>query len=77
MTGENILNLILEVSGEARKDKAAKTATARNFWIPAINNHGAFGRWAFLEISDPWDMQNTIRALLRGATPVDALGVSR
>ena len=63
---DDLLNLILEVSGEARKDKAAKVATARTLWVPAINNHGGFGRWAFLEISDPWDAKNTIRAMLRG-----------
>jgi type III restriction enzyme len=60
------LNLVLEVSGEARKDKAAKVETTRNLWIPAINNHGGFGRWAFLEIVDPWDAKNTIRAFLKG-----------
>jgi len=60
------LNLIIEVSGESRKDKAAKVATARNLWVPAVNNHGGFGRWAFLEISDPWDAKNTIRAALKG-----------
>jgi type III restriction enzyme len=58
------LNLIVEVSGQARKDKAAKVATARELWIPAVNNHGGLGRWAFIEISDPWDAQNTIRAAL-------------
>ena len=63
---DDLLNLILEVSGEARKDKAAKVATARNLWVPAINNHGGYGRWAFLEITDPWDAKNTIRAYLRG-----------
>jgi type III restriction enzyme len=61
------LNLIIEVSGEARKDKAAKVNTARDFWVPAINNHGGFGRWAFVEVSDPWDAQRTIRAALAGA----------
>ena len=60
--GGAILNLILEVSGEARKDKAAKVAAARSLWVPAVNNHGGFGRWAFLEISDPWDAQGAIRA---------------
>jgi len=60
-----ILKLILEVSGEPRKDKAAKVAAARNLWVPAVNNHGGFGRWAFLEISDPWDAQNTVRAALK------------
>lgn len=63
---DDLLNLVLEVSGEARKDKAAKVETARNLWIPAINNHGGFGRWAFLEIVDPWDAKNTIRAFLKG-----------
>jgi type III restriction enzyme len=63
---DDMLNLVLEVSGEARKDKAAKVETARNLWIPAINNHGGFGRWAFLEIVDPWDAKDTIRAFLQG-----------
>lgn len=63
---DDLLNMIIEVSGEARKDKAAKVATARNLWVPAINNHGGYGRWLFLEISDPWDAMNTIRAHLRG-----------
>ena len=58
------LNLVLEVSGEARKDKAAKAMTARNLWVPAVNNHGGFDRWAFLEITDPWDAKNTIRGQL-------------
>jgi type III restriction enzyme len=59
--GDDLLNLVLEVTGEKKKDKAAKVATARNLWIPAVNNHGAFGRWAFVEIDDPWDAANMIR----------------
>jgi type III restriction enzyme len=58
------LNLIIEVTGEKRKDKEAKVSTARSLWIPAVNNHGGFGRWAFLEISDPWNAKNAIRAAL-------------
>ena len=65
---EDLLNLIIEVTGEKKKDKAAKVATARTLWIPAVNNHGGFGRWAFLEIADPWDAKNTIRAFTRGKT---------
>jgi type III restriction enzyme len=61
------VNLIVEVSGEERKDKAAKVATARTLWIPAVNNHGGFGRWAFVEVTDPWDAKNTIRAALAEA----------
>jgi type III restriction enzyme len=63
---DDLLNLILEVSGEAKKEKATKVATTRNLWVPAINNHGGFGRWAFIEIVDPWDAKNTIRAFVQG-----------
>lgn len=62
------------MSGEARKDKAAKVAAAHNLWVPAINNHGGFGRWGFLEISDPWDAKNTIRAALDCASHNCAFG---
>ena len=60
-----LLNLIIEVSAESSKDKAVKVMTARNLWIPAVNNHGGFRHWAFLEISDPWDAKNIIRKELR------------
>jgi len=61
----DLLNLIIEVTGERKKDKSAKVLTTRTLWVPAINNHGGFGRWAFLEIADPWNAQNTIRGYLR------------
>ena len=66
------LNLIIEVSGEAKPEKAAKVETARSLWVPAVNNDGRFGRWAFLEISDPWDAKNTIRAWLSAQADVPA-----
>lgn len=55
------LNLVVEVSGGFRRDKAEKVATSKNFWIPAVNAHGGFGRWDFIEIHDPWDAKNSIR----------------
>ena len=60
-SGDNIVNLILETSGREREDKVQKVNTVNNMWIPAVNNYGEFGEWTFLEITDPWNMQNTIR----------------
>ena len=59
------LNLIVEVTGEQDKDKEAKTATARTLWVPAVNNHGGFGRWVFVEVTDPYD---DVVKLIRAAT---------
>jgi type III restriction enzyme len=64
---DDLLSLIVEVTGEKKKDKAAKVATARTLWVPAINNHGGFGRWAFVEVADPWDAKNFIRGFLKQA----------
>jgi type III restriction enzyme len=61
----DLLNLIIEVTGEAKSEKAAKVETAKTLWVPAVNNHGSFGRWAFIEIRDPWDSINEIRSFLR------------
>ena len=56
-----LVSLIVEVSGKKDKEKEAKVSTARNLWIPAVNNHEGFGRWSFIEITDPWDAQNVVR----------------
>ncbi|MHB8646155.1 MAG: BPTD_3080 family restriction endonuclease [Thermomicrobiales bacterium] len=63
---DDLLNLIVETSGEPIKEKAAKVTTARTLWIPAVNNDGTFGRWSFIEITDPWEAKSTIRAILNG-----------
>jgi type III restriction enzyme len=63
--GEGEINLILKVTGENKKDKAAKVSTATTLRVPAVNNHGGFGRWAFLEIHDPWNAITTIREGLK------------
>jgi len=62
--GEEPLNLIVEISGMARRDKEAKRATMSDMWVPAINNDGRFGRWDFLEVTDPFNLKNSVRAWL-------------
>ncbi|MCK6556745.1 DEAD/DEAH box helicase family protein [Candidatus Binatia bacterium] len=61
----DLLHLLIEVTGEKKKDKAAKVTTARTLWVPAVNNHGGFGRWAFLEVVDPWSAKAIIRSAVR------------
>jgi len=58
---EDPLHLVVEVSGERLEDKEAKVATARDLWVPAVNNAGTWGRWAFYEVRDPWSCQMELR----------------
>jgi type III restriction enzyme len=63
---DEMINLVIEVSGETRKDKAAKVETAQLLWAPAVNNSKLFGSWAFLEVTDPWNGASHIREFLAG-----------
>jgi type III restriction enzyme len=56
------LNLLIEVTGQRRKDKAAKVDAAQKQWVPAVNNHGGFGRWSFIEVTDKDNAATLIRA---------------
>ena len=46
--------------GQDSQYKATKCALTRNLWVPAINNHGGSNRWAFIEITDPWNVATRI-----------------
>src|SRR5439155_11822270 len=69
---DDLLTLVLEVSGEAKKEKQAKVATAEALWVEAVNNWGGLGRWAFLEVTDPWDAEHLIRAKYLEPWPAEA-----
>jgi type III restriction enzyme len=62
---DDLLNVVIEVTGEMKREKEAKVATATRLWVPAVNNHGGLGRWAFVEISDPWRTKGILREALR------------
>lgn len=49
------VNLIIEISGfsnDRTGSKDAKRYYTQNYWIPAANNLGKYGRWDFIEITD-------------------------
>ena len=52
------------MSGRDKPEKQEKTATARTMWVPAVNALGSYGRWAFHETTDPWNVKNEIREFL-------------
>ena len=33
-----------------------------NYWIPGVNNLGAYGRWTFAEFTDVWEIQSDFEA---------------
>ncbi len=54
---DDLLNLIVEVKGYRREDAKDKKATMETYWIPGVNNLGTYGRWAFAELCDVYEME--------------------
>jgi type III restriction enzyme len=68
----DLLSLLIEVSGAARRDKEHKVSTTTSLWVPAVNNHGGFGRWKFIEVTDPWEAAGMIEAVVNDVAAVRA-----
>jgi type III restriction enzyme len=51
------LNLVVEIKGYRGEDAKDKKLTMQTYWVPGVNNHGTYGRWAFAEFTDVWQIQ--------------------
>jgi type III restriction enzyme len=61
--GENdLLHLIVEIKGYRREDAKEKKATMEIYWVPGVNNLAAYGRWAFAEFTDVYQIESEFQA---------------
>lgn len=54
---EDLLHLIVEIKGYRGEDARDKKATMETLWVPGVNNLGQYGRWAFAEFTDVFQME--------------------
>ena len=54
---DDLLRLVVEVKGYRREDAKDKKKTMDTYWVPGVNNLGAYGRWAFAELTDVYRME--------------------
>ena len=52
------LHLIVEIKGYRGEDAKEERSTMENYWVPGVNNLKRFGRWAFVEFGDVWEMED-------------------
>jgi len=55
---DDLLHLIVEIKGYRREDAKDKKNTMEVYWVPGVNNIGKYGRWAFAEFTDVYEMQS-------------------
>ncbi len=60
--GHDLLHLVVEIKGYRREDAKDKKATMENYWVPGVNYHGRYGRWAFAEFTDVYALESDFEA---------------
>ena len=73
---DDLLHLIVEIKGYRREDAKEKKSTMETYWVPGVNNLGAYGRWAFAEFTEMYDIgtdlgatiDKALREMIAGAT---------
>lgn len=54
----DLLHLIVEIKGYRREDAKEKKNTMDVYWVPGVNNLEQYGRWAFAEFTDVFQMEH-------------------
>ena len=61
---DDLLNLIVEIKGYRGEDAKDKKLTMDTYWIPGVNQLKTYGRWAFVEFTDVYEMQSDFEPIL-------------
>jgi len=59
---DDLLRLIIEIKGYRGEDAKDKKATMETQWIPAVNHARRFGRWAFAELGEVYQIEADFQA---------------
>ncbi|MGD0959957.1 MAG: DEAD/DEAH box helicase family protein [Methylomonas sp.] len=59
---DDLLNLIVEIKGFRREDAKDKKNTMETYWIPGVNNLKQYGRWAFAEFTEIYQIETDFAA---------------
>ncbi len=63
--GKNdLLHLVVEIKGYRNEAAKDKKATMETYWVPGVNSLGTFGRWAFAEFTDVYEIEAEFRSLI-------------
>lgn len=52
-----LVNLIVEIKGYQGEDVKDKRSTMHTYWVPGVNNLKTYGRWAFAEFADLYQIE--------------------
>jgi type III restriction enzyme len=64
---DDLLHLVVEIKGYRREDAVEKKSTMDTYWVPGVNHLGSYGRWAFAEFTEVYQIEADFAAKVEGA----------
>lgn len=64
---DDLLHLVVEIKGYRGEDAKEKKLTMDGYWIPGVNHVGRFGRWAFAEFTEVYEIEKVFGELIEQA----------
>ena len=61
------LHLVVEIKGYRREDAVEKKSTMDTYWVPGVNYLGSYGRWAFAEFREVYQIETDFTAKVEEA----------
>lgn len=59
---EDPLHLVIEIKGYRGEDAKEKKSTMETYWVPGVNHLRSYGRWAFAEFTDVFEISDDFEA---------------
>ena len=68
---DDLLHLIVEIKGYRREDAKEKKSTMDTYWVPGVNHLGTYGRWAFAEFTEVYQIEADFKAKVESRVQQD------
>jgi type III restriction enzyme len=62
---EDLLHLVTEIKGYRREDAKEKKSTMETYWVPGVNHLNIYGRWAFAEFTEVYQIEADFAARVK------------
>ena len=62
---DDLLHLVVEIKGYRREDAKEKKSTMDTYWVPGVNHLSTYGRWAFAEFTEMYQIEADFKAKVK------------
>lgn len=71
------LHLVVEIKGYRGEDAKEKKSTMETYWVPGVNHLGTYGRWAFCELTQVYEIESEFAARVEAEVTAAIIAVER